>query len=222
MKPLLLLSVLLGGCASSTQSDAFRVGSARAMTNVETGALTQWKVTGYPAGTTFGCYTSVKDNEFRDLYISKTDPATYWNPGVPENVHVILRESEWGPYIFELRITEGEQVVETVYYESPPGKPADLQIGEAGTSYTAQFQHTIDEADTQRCPETPTAYAGTWTSTWSNQNGMLCGLYNETSTTDPTYTERWCYDPKTLDLLEVDALTEAGVPTSIMLKREPF
>jgi hypothetical protein len=110
-------------CGSGTSAVWF-------MQNTSTGSVTQLKCNIQSKDTEWGCYISSGSGvgAIAELDYTKSDAATYWNPGLSENLKWILYNDPvfgWKPVIAYVLDFNNQYLATIYYYSIPPGGPGE-------------------------------------------------------------------------------------------------
>lgn len=210
--------------------DPFPIGANWTMTSVLTGYTTVFTVNALSAQTSYSCFTPAASSMMVDLNISKTQTATYWNPGSAQNVdEYIFKSAAWGPIVF-MEIASSSTTPfaaqQTTYFFGAPGLPPYGQLLFSTATNWAKIQ---DSSGTNVCKTAPTSYPETYgvavtqesrtTPLWTG--AVNCYLYTANTTTQSQ--EKWCFaaDPKLrfpTILVEIDDLVSNGTSSTLKLQ----
>lgn len=94
--------------------------------NTSTGAITTLSCAIHPKGEVWGCYTSagLGPGAIAELAYDKTDPQTYWNPGLAQDLKFFLYDDPnygWRPIIAYTTDLQHNYISTSYYYSIPPG-----------------------------------------------------------------------------------------------------
>ena len=188
------------------------------MQNTATGSLTQLECSIRPQGESWGCYTSSGGGSgaVAELDYTKTDTATYWNPGLPQNLKWFLYNDPsfgWKPIIAYVVDFNPASVTTVYYYPIPPGSAGEPLFKNATDSKIGWLSTTAYDNTCQPYPgEVPPAPQ------W--QAELIDGGYQYSNGPWRWLTGRWSTTINLYDTLPCDGLVDYCGPAISLLQHE--
>jgi hypothetical protein len=194
------------------------ISSVWLMKNTSSGSVTRLECFIHAEGVTWGCYESSGGGigAIAELDYSKTDPSTYWNPGLSQNLKWFLYNDPdfgWKPIIAYVLDFDSNSVTTVYYYSIPPGSAGEpLFQNAANTKIGWLSTHSYDNSCQPYPGEVPPA------TMWQSES--VDGGYQYTNGPWTWLTGQWTTIVNVDDVLPCDNLIDYCGPAISLVQHE--